>query len=135
MRAPRVRSSDGRVPKSMLSAWLSYAKMGIRGPRCVEPSVLARERPSDRLHGLELSCISEGWRPCARPTARNVSKPVSCQCQHSRLFVQVVSAAKCAQIAFVGPEAFELIWRNFQQEDFGKTSGGANPLISGGAAL
>ncbi|HEY4934692.1 MAG TPA: hypothetical protein VII23_24255, partial [Terriglobales bacterium] len=43
-----------------LSEWLSYATMAIRGPRCVEPSVLARERPSDRLHGLELSCISEG---------------------------------------------------------------------------
>src|SRR5580704_9492999 len=63
--------------------------MAVRGPRCVEPSVLARERPSDRLHGLELSCISEGWRPCARPTARNVSKPVSGQSQHRRQTVKL----------------------------------------------
>src|SRR5450755_5039756 len=106
MLAPRARSSDGRVPKSMLSAWLSYATMGIRGPRCVEPSVLARERPSDRLHGLELSCISEGWRPCARPTARNVSKPVSGQCQHRRLYAQVDFRREMRPIAFVDPGVY-----------------------------
>jgi len=42
---------EGPAPTLTQSEWLSYATMAIRGPRCVEPSVLAKERPSDRLQG------------------------------------------------------------------------------------